>query len=430
MGDDEVEKHNPAAAAIFKALGDENRWRILETLKEGERCACVLLTRMQISQSTLSHHMKVLCDAGLITSRRDGKWTHYSLRPEGIQAAKGLLDGLLTASQQAPSLCACTKKEETIVEGKTKLYVLTGFLGSGKTTILLKLLEQLKGHRVGVIQNECGKLSIDGEILRDGDIKMVELNRGSIFCTCLKLSFVQGLAEMAKQNLEYLFVESSGLGDPSNLEEILAAAKELAGDVFDFQGAICLVDAVNFFDRLADGQPSDEETVYRQVKHCHLAVVTKVDLVDPQRLEAVEAKIREINPICPIEVSANANLDLSFLQRDLTQYRWAESEESTNSVETKPKTLFMNYDKPVEEETLCAFLLDVADSLLRAKGFFEIAGKGWQQVDLVGRRVDLKPCEPKEKAEMVFISRIGPAIIRPLTAAWQQHFDEQMPLKN
>ena len=121
MGDDEVEKYNPAAAAIFKALGDENRWRILETLKEGERCACVLLTRMQISQSTLSHHMKVLCDAGLITSRRDGKWTHYSLRTEGIQAAKGLLDGLLTASRQAPSLCACTKKEETIVEGKTKL---------------------------------------------------------------------------------------------------------------------------------------------------------------------------------------------------------------------------------------------------------------------------------------------------------------------
>lgn len=118
MGDDEVEKYNPAAAAIFKALGDENRWRILETLREGERCACVLLTRMQISQSTLSHHMKVLCDAGLITSRRDGKWTHYSLRPEGIQAAKGLLDSLLTASQQAPSLCACTKKEETLWRAK------------------------------------------------------------------------------------------------------------------------------------------------------------------------------------------------------------------------------------------------------------------------------------------------------------------------
>lgn len=82
----------------------------------------------------------------------------------------------------------------------------------------------------------------------------------------------------------------------------------------------------------------------------------------------------------------------------------------------------MNYDKPVEEETLCAFLLDVADSLLRAKGFFEIAGKGWQQVDLVGRRVDLKPCEPKERAEMVFISKIGPAIIRPLTAAWAAAF--------
>ena len=83
MGDDEVEKYNPAAAAIFKALGDENRWRILETLKEGERCACVLLTRMQIGQSTLSHHMKVLCESGLVESRQEGRWPHNQLRRTG-----------------------------------------------------------------------------------------------------------------------------------------------------------------------------------------------------------------------------------------------------------------------------------------------------------------------------------------------------------
>lgn len=425
-----MEKKKQSSATIFKALGDENRWRILETLKEGERCACVLLTRMQISQSTLSHHMKVLCDAGLITSRRDGKWTHYSLRPEGIQAAKGLLDGLLTASRQAPSLCACTKKEETIVEGKTKLYVLTGFLGSGKTTILLKLLEQLKGHRVGVIQNECGKLSIDGEILRDGDIKMVELNRGSIFCTCLKLSFVQALAEMAKQNLEYVFVESSGWGDPSNVEEILAASQELAGDAYDYSGVICLVDAVNFLHQLDDGQPNDRETAIRQVKHCHLAVVTKVDLIDPARLQAVEEKIHEINPVCRIDVSSHANLDLSFLNENLLQYRWAASEETTNSAETKPKTLFMRYNEPIDEEKLCTFLHKVADDLLRAKGFLQIAGKGWQQVDLVGQQIDFKPCDDRTEGEMVFISKIGPAIIRSLLDNWKEVFDEQMPLKN
>ena len=65
----------------------------------------------------------------------------------------------------------------------TQLYVLTGFLGAGKTTVLLKILEQLKGHRVGIIQNEFGKLGIDGTILRNDDIQMVEINRGSIFCS-------------------------------------------------------------------------------------------------------------------------------------------------------------------------------------------------------------------------------------------------------
>ena len=68
----------------------------------------------------------------------------------------------------------------------TKLYVITGFLGAGKTTLLLKLLEHLKGSRVGIIQNEFGKLGIDGVILKNDDIHMVEINRGSIFCSCLK----------------------------------------------------------------------------------------------------------------------------------------------------------------------------------------------------------------------------------------------------
>ena len=87
------------------------------------------------------------------------------------------------------------------MENKTQLYVLTGFLGSGKTTILLKLLDSLKGKKVGIIQNEFGKLGIDGTILRNDDIQMVEINRGSIFCSCLKLSFVQALQIWQNTNL-------------------------------------------------------------------------------------------------------------------------------------------------------------------------------------------------------------------------------------
>ena len=85
-----------------------------------------------------------------------------------------------------------------------KLYFLTGFLGSGKTTLLKNLLENMEGMKVGVIQNELGKISIDGTVLQNDDIHMVELNRGSIFCSCLRLSFVDALAKMSQQGLEYV----------------------------------------------------------------------------------------------------------------------------------------------------------------------------------------------------------------------------------
>ena len=84
------------------------------------------------------------------------------------------------------------------------MYILTGFLGSGKTTVLQKILEKLEGKRTGIIQNELGKLSIDGTVLRDDDIKMVELTRGSIFCSCLKLSFVQALTWQRKRLITFL----------------------------------------------------------------------------------------------------------------------------------------------------------------------------------------------------------------------------------
>ncbi len=85
-------------AALFKAIGDENRVRILKLLQSGEKCACILLDDLQIAQPTLSHHMKILCDAELVNGRKVGKWMYYSICPEGAAyAVKSLLD-LTTAN--------------------------------------------------------------------------------------------------------------------------------------------------------------------------------------------------------------------------------------------------------------------------------------------------------------------------------------------
>ena len=81
-------------AQIFKALCDENRVQIMKLLRSGEKCACKLLDELNISQPTLSHHMKILCDAGLVTGRKEGKWMHYSISPEGSQTAASYLRAL------------------------------------------------------------------------------------------------------------------------------------------------------------------------------------------------------------------------------------------------------------------------------------------------------------------------------------------------
>ena len=65
--------------AICKALGDNNRLQIVQMLSDGEKCGCRLLERFKITQPTLSHHMKILCECGLVNDRKEGKWHHYSL---------------------------------------------------------------------------------------------------------------------------------------------------------------------------------------------------------------------------------------------------------------------------------------------------------------------------------------------------------------
>lgn len=81
-------------AKVFKAFCDENRLMILEMLQSGEKCACHLLDNMNISQSTLSHHMKILCESGIVNSRKEGKWTYYSISLEGSKYAEELLHKL------------------------------------------------------------------------------------------------------------------------------------------------------------------------------------------------------------------------------------------------------------------------------------------------------------------------------------------------
>jgi ArsR family transcriptional regulator len=83
-------------ARVFKAFCDENRLMILEMLQSGEKCACVLLENLKITQPTLSHHMKILVESEMVTVRKQGKWAYYSISTASYEIAESLLKKLTT----------------------------------------------------------------------------------------------------------------------------------------------------------------------------------------------------------------------------------------------------------------------------------------------------------------------------------------------
>lgn len=92
FSNEEIEK-------TFKALDDSKRIEIIKILQDGEKCACHIMERTQFTQSALSYQMKILCDSNLVTSRQQGKWTHYSINREGKASALKMIDELLNSNK-------------------------------------------------------------------------------------------------------------------------------------------------------------------------------------------------------------------------------------------------------------------------------------------------------------------------------------------
>ena len=85
-------------AKLFKAFCDEKRLMIIQSLQGGEKCICYLMDEMNCGQSSISYHMKILCESGIVISRQDGKWTYYRLSEAGCQTALKVLESILTSS--------------------------------------------------------------------------------------------------------------------------------------------------------------------------------------------------------------------------------------------------------------------------------------------------------------------------------------------
>ena len=225
----------------------------------------------------------------------------------------------------------------------SKLVLLTGFLGAGKTTFLNHVLQEFSQDKVGLIVNEFSGNGVDGALIRH-DIpgaKMIELNNGSIFCACIKDSFVDSLIDLAGRNLDYVFVEASGLADPSSISSILDQIATLSGAVYDYCGAICLVDALYFPKYL-----KLLLALRRQVEYSRAVILNKADLVTEEQLSKVEQSIREINPKAALYRTTYANVSLREILSEGPQEE-AAPQESSNTESSRPVTITLSTQEAI-----------------------------------------------------------------------------------
>ena len=295
-----------------------------------------------------------------------------------------------------------------------KLILLTGFLGAGKTTFLNHLLEELKGKKIGVLMNEFGEKSVDGELLRGGDFDLLELTGGSVFCACLKENFIRGLAELLSYDLEYIFVEASGVADPSNMGVILETVKKIGGRSCDYLGSLCIADAL-YFEETFEVVPA----LRKQLAFAGAVIINKVDLQTKEKIRAIKEKIRLINPEAELLEASYCNVPLKpLLDR---RFKGPAPQETTNTWESRPKTILLATDAVVDYTALENLLKHIAPSAYRIKGFARTS-RGPFEVSGVNDRIEITPWNrPVKKTEIVVISSVGIKVISLALAAWEKY---------
>lgn len=285
------------------------------------------------------------------------------------------------------------------MQNKICLYVISGFLGSGKTTFLQKMIDAFPGKKVGVLVNELGQTGIDTKRIKRQELQMVELTNGSIYCACLKGDFIKALIQMSEQQIDVLLIENSGMADPANIHRVLSELKGLAKRPYDYCGSICIIDAVSFLRHVRV-----LVSVTNQVKAANTVLVNKSDLVDQTVIAQIHQKIEEINPQARIIDTVYANTPQNEILRSCKDNAF--DEETSNKCYNKPLSYMLTWNQLLSTETLFLFMKAVADEMYRMKGN-ALTKEGWVQMDAVEDRVEIRPSssQTEGKSQLIVICK-------------------------
>ncbi len=174
---------------------------------------------------------------------------------------------------------------------KTDVFLITGFLGSGKTTFLNRIIDVFPTDRkLMILMNEFGEIGIDGTLVENDDVEMLEISKGSIFCVCVKTDFIKGLMNIVSTiRPDVLLIEATGVANPADLKRDLKLS--IFKDRFQMKEQFCIIDAPNFEDAY-----DTFSSVEKQIESSSLFIINKIDLATRETIKKVKEMISRHHP--------------------------------------------------------------------------------------------------------------------------------------
>jgi G3E family GTPase len=285
------------------------------------------------------------------------------------------------------------------------LYFITGFLGSGKTTFLKEILTMLPREKVGLIVNEFGQINVDGEIITtDSGFEVVEINNGQVFCGCVRGNFIEAVADFMKLPIRHLIIETSGMANPYNIQDVLTNVEKIATADYEYKGMICLVDPTKAM-MLVEAL----NAVREQIAKSEFLLINKADLVTTDELTEVETMARELNPTAPIMVTSFGKIEeemfLSFLNGE-ADHLDAQVKKIKQTIK-RPLNYLIEGVETIPYEKLVAFSEEAAKLSYRYKGYAD-TDQGVMLVSGLDTSMSYTPSKKEMSGfQLVLISSMG-----------------------
>ena len=200
------------------------------------------------------------------------------------------------------------------VDNRVPVTVVTGFLGSGKTTLVNYILSENHGKRIAVIENEFGEIGIDDALVIDAEEEIFEMNNGCICCTVRgDLIRILGTLMKRRDKFDYILVETTGLADPAPVAQTFFVDEEIRAQL-RLDAIVTVVDAkhlaLHLFEEKEEGI---ENEALEQLAFADRVLINKVDLVNEEELLLVEKQIRSINAGASLVRTQMSKVDLDWV---------------------------------------------------------------------------------------------------------------------